>query len=59
MDETSFSLSSTPNEPLLPSVKSLKPTITETKSNTTKLMLIIDDYKFQFGNFKNSQTIVF
>ncbi|CAF2982191.1 unnamed protein product [Rotaria sp. Silwood2] len=61
MDETSSSSSSTStsNESSSTSSNSVKPSITETKSNKRKVMLVIDGFNYQFKNFNKDKSIKF
>ncbi|CAF4101667.1 unnamed protein product [Rotaria sordida] len=57
IDETSSSSSptSTSNEFSSSQSSSVKPTITETKSNKRKVMLVIDGFNYQFKNFNKDK----
>ncbi|CAF1032287.1 unnamed protein product, partial [Rotaria sordida] len=61
IDETSSSSSptSTSNEFSSSQSSSVKPTITETKSNKRKVMLVIDGFNYQFKNFNKDKSIKF
>ncbi|CAF1405696.1 unnamed protein product, partial [Rotaria sordida] len=61
IDETSSSSSPTSTSNEFPSSQSnsVKPTITETKSNKRKVMLVIDGFNYQFKNFNKDKSIKF